>query len=142
MVYRDSRGMEPLVSLKHYYGNITRQLFVGLAILIAICTPFSGDVPFGLGFGVPSVLILVILAGLTSPRGKLVLAADVAVAIIGVIVSEWLALLTYSQGNYVPFAVLEFISAVFLVSLYFSIKTMRASESNMIGRNEPPGFDE
>jgi hypothetical protein len=138
MIYRDSRGLEPLVSLKHYYGNITRQLFVGLAILIGVCTPFSGDVPFGLGFGVPSVLILIILAGLTSPRGKFVLAADVAVAVVGVIIGEWLALFTYSQGMYIPFAILEFISAAFLVSLYFSVKTMRASESHMIGHNDPP----
>ncbi|HTR18666.1 MAG TPA: hypothetical protein VMH91_01635 [Candidatus Paceibacterota bacterium] len=139
MFYRDTRGIElPFGSLRHYYGDVVRILFVILALMIAISTPFGGDVPFGLAVGVPTVLVLIILAGLTNPRGKLILMADAAVSIIGVILGEWFAIETFTQQAYISFAVLELICVLFLISLYFSMKTVRAMESHMVGRAEPP----
>jgi hypothetical protein len=128
------QGQYPFGSIEHYYGDVVRQLFVVIAVLIGLGIPLSGAVQSGLAFGAPAIVVLVILAGLTTPHGRLISIADAVASACGVLAGEVYAVNAYGQEAYVLFALTEFICFLFLVSLYFSVKTVRAQYSHMIGR--------
>lgn len=120
-------------SVRHYYGDRVRELFVGISVLIGFIVPLSGETELGLLFGGPAIIILVLLAGLTNPHGTIVLIFDVAAAAAGVLVAEYLAIFSYAAGSLVIFAVLEVVSALFVTALYFSAKNVRALYMRTIG---------
>lgn len=122
--------------ISHYYGDAVRQFFFGLAALITVCIPFSGNLQLGLIVGIPSIVILVVLAGFTNPRGIVVMVANSIVAAVGVFLVEGIAIVTYGNGNYIPFALLECMSVLFIVALYFSVKTVRAMLAHQVGHND------
>lgn len=133
----------PFGTLEHYYGDAVRMLFLAIAILIGAAVPFSGELRTGALIGAPSIVALLVLAGLTNPHGKVILALNALAAGTGVVLSQLIALAAYAAESYPFFALMEFISVLLMVALYFSIKTVRAMATNKIGKIDGVGeFDD
>ena len=135
--------IHPFGSVYHFYGDVVRQLFIAAAILIGISVPFSGDIPFAIFVGVPSIIILVVLAGLSNPHGKLILILTAVAAGAAVLIAETLAVYAYASDRLILFAILEAIVLLCLAAMYFSIKDVRAMMMNRIGHFDTAGeFDD
>ncbi len=127
IIIDDSHEPEP--KFTHYYGDIVRKhlFFAGLVLLLAalIDEEFRS---FYLFAGIFGVLVFTILAGLTSPVRRLVMIADVFVAAIMFMVFEYFAIDAFSRyENFSDsiFLLRQFLAVIFLITLYFSTKTLR-----------------
>lgn len=134
---------EPFGTVPHYYGDAVRMIFVAVSVMIGLTVPFSGDIAVAVLSGAPAIVALLVLAGLTSPHGKLVLILNVFASGAGVIISQIIALSAYTHENLVPFVVFEFMSVLLMAALYFSVKNVRALLTRKIGHIDGVGeFDE
>ncbi len=125
----------------HYYGDYVRSIFIVVGAFMLILAPFVSErAPQLLPIQVVSAVVLVLLAGLTSPKKEWVLILDAIAAGLGVIFFEFLALAAYNASAWFSFIALEIVTISFLVALYFSIKTVRAMSSGQIGKK--PSFGE
>ena len=123
----------------HYHGNIVRVLFIAAVVLLLVLTPIFGTIlPGGIIFEVLSTVVLLGLAGLTSPRGRGVIIADAIVAGIGVVLIETLALELYSSDALNAFFARELVGLTFIFALYFSVKTLRAMQLHQTGKGPTP----
>lgn len=114
-------------SIPHYYGDYVRSVFVLTAGAMLILAPFLADKFTGiLPFQIGGALTLACLAGLTNPRKPWVLLADALAAAVGILVFEFLALIAFGESAIFIFMFLEGLVLMFLIGLYFSIKTYRA----------------
>ncbi len=133
----------PFGTLSHYYGDAVRLLFLAVAVMVGVAIPFSGELRMGALIGAPSIVVLLVLAGLTNPHGKIVLVMNAIVAGAGVVFTQLIALAAYGAGGYPFFAFIECMSVLLMVSLYLSIKNVRAMAAHKIGRVDGMGeFDE
>lgn len=133
----------PFGTLRHYYGDVVRTIFVAVAIMVGVIVPFSSDLTTGVIVGAPAIVLLLVLAGLTSPHGRVVLALNAIAAGLGVVLTQAIALGAYARELYPLFAFLEFMSVLLMIALYFSVKTVRASVSHKIGKVDGLGeFDD
>ncbi len=128
----------PFGQIRHYYGDVVRALFIALAILCGVSIPAVGELQATAPIGVLVILVLLILAGLTSPHGRVVLVLNAVAAGFVLVGAQITALEQYSQEFYVSFALLEAISVVSMVALYFSVKTVRAMYAEKIGKEDEP----
>jgi hypothetical protein len=130
-------------TLAHYYGDLVRVLFLITAVFIGLALPLSGNIQLGVLFGGPAVILLAILAGYTNPHSSTILLLDAITAAVGVLAAETFAVVAYSVGNFFVFALLEVAFALFLVALYFSVKSLRSAWMHKIGRIDGVGeFDD
>ncbi|MHB1086293.1 MAG: hypothetical protein ACYCZ0_00925 [Minisyncoccota bacterium] len=133
----------PFGTLNHYYGDAVRMLFVAVAIMTGIAIPFSGELRMGALIGAPSIVVLLILAGLTNPHGKVVLALNALVAGVGVVFTQLIALAAFGASGYPFFAFMECMSVLLMTALYLSIKNVRAMAAHKIGKVDGAGeFEE
>src|SRR5690348_7517334 len=113
-------------NIAHYYGDFVRQLFIFSAILLAVAIPIGGDLlPFGLFFQIATVIVLVVLAGLTAPKSETVLLMDALVAGLGLLLVEGMAISNYQSQSFLVFLTREAVAVMLLFALYYSIKTIR-----------------
>jgi hypothetical protein len=125
--------------IPHYYGDYVRELFVAAAALTAVAIPVWGDLlPIGTSLQVAAALLLVILAGLTNPHGKIIMLYNATVATIGVFLFEVTAITYYSEQPFVLFTIRETAAILLLFAMYFSIKTMRAMSLGKLGKPDMP----
>ncbi len=127
-------------AIPHYYGDYVRQIFMIAGAAMLVLAPFLiNRAPELLPFEIGGAIALVCLAALTSPRKQWVMMADGAVAGIGVVVFESLALAAYASENWLAFVALEAVTIAFLFALYFSIKTLRSMMFGKVGRTDRIG---
>ena len=123
------------VRIPHYYGDIVRQLFMGLVVLMLIGSPFyTTEIEVQFPLIAVGALIIVALAGLTNPLKRWVMWVDTSVAGAGVIIYETLAVVAYREINAASFVLAQAIAIIFVVAFYFSMKTLRAMLLNQIGK--------
>ena len=68
----------------HYYGDTVRALFLLAGVVVLLASPLDEDIiPYGWSAAIPIALIVVLLAGMTSPRQRFVMAANAAVSAAG-----------------------------------------------------------
>ena len=127
----------------HYYGDYVRSIFIVVGAFMLVLAPFVSErAPQLLPMQVVSAVVLVLLAGLTSPNKEWVLILDAIAAGLGVIFFEFLALAAYNAAAWFSFIALETVAIAFLIALYFSIKTVRSMASGTIGKKtSPANFD-
>lgn len=120
---------EPQDPFIHYYGDIVRGCFMVSGFILLLANLFDQEfLGFYLVVGVIGVLIIVILAGLTSPRKKKVLIAETIIAGLGFVIFEYLAIGAYQHINTVydlVFILRQTLAILFLVTLYYSVKNIR-----------------
>lgn len=113
----------------HYYGDVVRKLFLaaGLVILFAVLRDRE-YLNFYLHVGVLVVLALTMLAGLTNPRIRAVIVADMSVSTVLFLLFEYLAVSAYlDELNFFSevFIVRQVLALIFMCAVYFSTKTYR-----------------
>lgn len=121
-----------------------RQLFIAAAALMLIGAPFYADeLRTEFPFVVVGALVLVALAALASPHKHLVFVASAIASGVGAFIYEVWALYSYQESTWVQFGLREAIAIIFLISFYFSVKTVRAGLTHMVGKHDTAGeFDE
>lgn len=113
--------------LSHYYGDNVRLLFLSATVLMLAGAPIYTDnlasqsLPIIIG-----ALVLVVIAGLLSPRIRSAKVLSAACAVVGAAVFETWALTGYDLLPGYVFLFRQFIALIFFFALYFSLKTVRA----------------
>lgn len=132
------RSMLTLHTVPHYYGNTVRVLFLTTAALSAAAIPAVGNLlPFGIVPQVAIALLLVLLAGLTNPHGRMVMLCNAIVAGVGVLMLESVVISLYPTLSTGFFIVSEAVSLMLLFAFYYSVKTLRAMMLGKLGKWEP-----
>lgn len=132
----------PSPSVVHYYGDYVRQIFIASAVIMAVALPLWGSLlpNFPIIVEVTMIVVLVALAGLTSPRSKLIMTINALLSGIGAILLEYAAITNYSSDSFMIFTAREAAAILLLFALYFSVKTIRAMSLKQIhtkGPSEP-----
>jgi uncharacterized membrane protein YjjP (DUF1212 family) len=126
-------------TIPHYYGDWVRTLFILMAALTFVVTPLLGDLlPFGVLPQVAASLLLVLLAGLTSPRSQVVMLINATLAGVSAFLLETYAILLGPSTNVSLFWARELGVLLMLAALYFSVKTLRAMMSGKMGHADSP----
>lgn len=138
-----TRHVPSIASVPHYYGDAVRRLQVSGAVAILIAHPFyANDLRPELPFTILGALVLVALAALTNPHNKTLVVADVIAAGVGMLVYQAWALFEYESSTWLEFGLRQGIAILFMMTFYFSTKTMRAMLLGQIGKHEELGeFD-
>jgi len=112
--------------IPHYYGDEVRGLLIAIAVISTIAIPiWKNFLPVSIAIQVGIIVILVILAGLTSPDKRWTMTLDAGAAAVGVTAFEATAVIYYQDSSMILFLVREVVALLFLSALYFSIKTLR-----------------
>jgi len=123
---RFRKGSAPIA---HYYGDVVRGCYVvgGFVLLVAVLVD-TQLLTFYLSIGVVSILAMVILAGLTSPKTFTILVVEAVGAGIAFLFFEYYAIAAFQNtGSFedLVFLVRQFLAAIFLLALYYSVKSVR-----------------
>ncbi len=131
-------------TIPHYHGDIIRTLFIVAVILSLIVIPIWGYIlPIHLEMEIGAGIILIILAGLTSPHARFIMALNVIVSAGSVFLLEWFALTLRTTNSLELLIVREVGAFLFLGALYFSVKTLRAMMQGKMGKvTDPSEFAE
>jgi len=120
--------------IPHYYGDIVRQLFLGLVVLMMVGAPFfADDLAAEFPFIILGSIVIAGLAALTNPVKNWVMYLNVIAAGVGLFMFETTALAAYSAENPISFALRQAIAVIFLFAFYFGAKTARAMLMGKIG---------
>lgn len=110
----------------HYYGDVVRKLFVLAGALMLVTSPFFRDrLPLSVYWGVWVIIVLDIVAALTSPRLRSVAVAECIIALGCFGVFEYYALRDFSPVDAL-FWVNQTLALIFFFAIYFAFKTVRA----------------
>lgn len=112
----------------HYYGDYLRQLFVVGAVASVIALPFFPDLipSFGPAMSIVIALTVVIFAGVTYPFGRWIIWGDLVISAFLFAILQYYAVSGYQDSDpLVLSAIREAIALIFLVSVYYSAKTVR-----------------
>lgn len=118
-------------NVMHYYGDTVRFLFLIAAIVMLLMLPMFNEIlNIPTIISVASILILGAAAGFTNPKQKWDATINVLVAAAGFLIFESTAVWTYQQQIDSIRAERFFMTNVglgllFLIAIYFSIKTLR-----------------
>lgn len=130
-------------SVRHYYGDIVRIIFVLAAVVVGLIAPLGGSISVGLLIAMPIVLVLIVLAGFTNPHSTSVMVLDTIAAALGMAIAEIFAIAAFGSKDMLTFLTFELLSVMMLVALYFSAKNVRAAMMGKIGKIDGVGeFDD
>ncbi len=128
-----------LHSVPHYYGDNVRMLLLLSAIVSVVAIPLVGNLlPFGIMPQVGVALLLVLLAGLTNPHGRIVMLCNAIVSGVGLLMLESVVISLYPNVTAGLFIVSEAVCLMLLFAFYYSVKTLRAFSLGKLGKWEQP----
>lgn len=132
MWYNKSMNDNGLMTPRHYYGDIVRKLFLAGAIIVILVYPFfnslapaSPSLLTGSVFMIIAIVLLAVLAGLTSWRGPWTVALDIAVSIFELVFFENHAIAFVKTPPIWIFLTDQLLALIFITALYFSVRTLR-----------------
>lgn len=135
--YRTYRPLQE--SIRHYYGDIVRQLFVAGSVMMIVAAPlYAESFAVQMPLVVLGVLAVVGLAAFTNPHNKTVMALNVVVSAAVIVLYEVWALWGYRAGAPVALILREAVVVIFLGGFYFAAKTLRAMLMGQIGKEPTP----
>jgi hypothetical protein len=124
-------------SIRHYYGDSLRTMFMVSAVIYATAIPLFGSLlPFDVYASVGIVLLLVFLAGITNPHSQFVMFINVAVAGMGAYLMQTAAIQFFGQDSSVLFFLRQIVAILLLVAFYHGVRTARNMMIGKIG-DEP-----
>lgn len=109
----------------HYY---VRGFFILGVLIMLVMLPFlRAEIPIPVYASLFIIIIVGIAAGLTSPRWRWIAVSDTLIAVIGVVVFEYYAVLSYPERaeRGLFFWTNHILAITFLVALYYAAKTLR-----------------
>jgi len=126
--------------IPHYYGDLVRQLFIAVAVVwVAGDAVYGGYLlPLSLPAQLMALLLLIVLAALTGPHGRVVMLLNAIAAALGVFVIELFALPAQSTEPTIMLLLQELMAFFLIFALYYSIKTLRAYATGKLGHLNPP----
>lgn len=110
----------------HYYGNVVRSLFFTGALIMLFMFPFFTpliNLPLFISMG--SIIVILILAGLTAPNLKIIMVANIVASILGIILFEYYAMNNWSEATAGFFWLNHILGIIFFFALYFGVKSLR-----------------
>ncbi len=117
----------------HYYGDVVRIcLIVAAFLMLATALVDKALLSFYLGIGVIGIMILTVLAGLTSPKTITVIYVEAAIAAVAFLFFEYAAIAAFSDTGTmldVTFLLRQATAITFLLTLYYSTKSIRGFKS-------------
>ncbi|HUQ30323.1 MAG TPA: hypothetical protein VM103_02265 [Candidatus Paceibacterota bacterium] len=119
-----SRSGGPL----HYHGSTVRALLITSAIVLLIGATTGSDLPLSGSGSVISAIVLMVVAGITNPEQEWIHWVNEFLTVLLTIVFGTNAIEYYHRGGSVldhSFFFTEVLSIIFLVTLYFTTKTVR-----------------
>jgi hypothetical protein len=114
---------------KHYYGDKIRILYLAMAIIILVMTPFFKErIPVTEYFSIFGTMILSVFAGFTNPVSRLVIYFNFLISIAAFIVfgTETLSSYNPTSVDYFFFGNL-LLAIVSIFAVYYSSKTLRGN---------------
>jgi hypothetical protein len=113
--------------LPHYYGDITRIIFIVIGVIMLLGLPSMTQVlNLSAAYPIVAIIILGVAAGYTNPKKRGSLLLNIWVSVIGLAAFIYISLFLRSHfftGGWLFLN--QIIAILFLVSLYFSIKSLR-----------------
>ncbi|MFB6212855.1 MAG: hypothetical protein ABEI53_03530 [Candidatus Magasanikbacteria bacterium] len=113
---------------RHYYGDAVRNAFFVGVLLMAVSLPFFVElVPWSPYISLFVIVVLDLVAGLISPKQKLIITFDLLISLGASLVFEYYAIVSYAQysAGSAFFWVNQILALTFLFALYYSAKTFR-----------------
>lgn len=115
--------------MMHYYGNLVRRFFLIGAVIMLLTLPFLNPLlPVPLFYSLLAIIVLSLVAGLTSPVKTWAIFLDELIAVTAVLIFEYYAVGYYVQYSWESslFIVNQLLAFDFLFALYYNTKTLRA----------------
>lgn len=115
--------------LRHYYGDITRRLFILAGVIMLVTLPFINNrLPVSPVVSIIVVIILSLGGGLLAPRNKWSIPFNLAISVCGVLVFEYYAVEVSKTFSYTDwlFIINQTLAVIFLFASYNSAKTLRS----------------
>jgi hypothetical protein len=112
----------------HYYGDITRILFILAAVLLLVAITTGKSLPLSSSDTVIAAIILVVMGGITNPAQRWIHWVNEAIAILGVLIFGNSAINNYRAGVSVgdpSYLYVELVALTSLIALYYTTKTIR-----------------
>ncbi|MFZ2522180.1 MAG: hypothetical protein WAX44_02940 [Minisyncoccia bacterium] len=123
-VHNQSRELREI----HYYGDEVRMIFLIMAVIILILTPFfKVEIPLLAYFSVFGVLILSMLAGLTSPKARSIIIFNFLVSLTSLLVFGYELIVSFDRSFNMFFVGNLVLSILSIFAVYFSSKTLRGN---------------
>lgn len=118
--------------LPHYYGDMTRIIFVTIGIVMLLGLPRMTELlAVPIGFAIAGIVVVAMAAGLTNPKQYVSLVINVLVSILGLATFIYISSFMRSQDMEGFYLVLnQMIAVLFLVAMYLSIKSLRGFSGN------------
>ena len=111
----------------HYYGDVVRQLFLASGILILLTMPIYKQIlPIDFIVITFFVVVLALAAGVTTPSQKWIIVVDTIISMIFLLTFQYFSFTYYAYDSFIIFLIRQLIAIIFLFSLYYSVKTLRA----------------
>lgn len=115
-------------SLEHYYGDVTRRLFMfGGLIMLIILPIYHTFLPLSVFGFIFAVLVISFIAGFTNPMQRGVMVFDILVSASALAIFEYHAITQFEVIPNVLFLAEQLIAIIFFFALYLSAKTLRGS---------------
>jgi hypothetical protein len=114
----------------HYYGDVVRRLFLVGAFIMALSLPFFWeDISLPLYITIFAVIVVDIAAGVTTPAKFWSSVLNLLVSILAVISFEYYAVRSYTNIREEAYFFLtnQVLAIIFLLALYYSVKTVRGT---------------
>ncbi|MBI3634075.1 MAG: hypothetical protein HY228_00465 [Candidatus Yonathbacteria bacterium] len=126
---KDNEQSSSIAKPPHYYGDLVRKQFLFAGFIIIIAALIDSELQnFYLFVGLFGVVGLTVLAGLTSRGNRAVMFTDVLVSACMFLIFEYFsisAFVRYQNFSDPVFFLRQMIAVIFLITLYYSTKTMR-----------------
>ena len=108
-------------------GRVVQKLFFVNSLIMIVGLPiFSSNLGFPILIPILGIVVVAIFAGLTGSKNRLMMSLDILVSIVGGVVFEFASIASYSTtGLSAYFLFNQFVAIVFLVALYFSIRSIK-----------------
>jgi hypothetical protein len=120
--------------MQHYYGDTVRRLFISAAVIMTVTLPFFAE-EIGMmasGISIGGIIITGLAAGLTNPKSVISAIINGIVSVGAVLVFELYSIDTYTrtQAMSVFLLINQLLAGLYVVALYYSIKTIRGIITN------------
>lgn len=130
-------------SIRHYYGDSLRLMFLISAIVYAVSMSLFGNLlPVDMYAGVGIVILLVLLAGITNPHSQALMFVNVVVAGVGAYLMQTAAISFFNIDSSILFILRQLVAVLLLIAFYHSVRTVRNMMLGKIGDEPAKGeFD-
>ena len=111
---------------RHYYGDNVRRLFFAGGIVMIITLPFFKYLlPVPVFASVLTMVVIGLAAGLTNPKQRSVIIADVIISAVAFVAFEYQAVIGLGDGTDPLFFINQALAIIFFIAFYLSIKSLR-----------------